>query len=86
MTRHEKQLAEALLGDLPGASPGQTLARLFSLGLIDRRACEAHAIRAETERLVRQGTPRCAAMEITARTFCCSYGKVREILYNHKKP
>lgn len=83
MTRHEKQLAETILGEIRDTTPGQTLTRLFSLGLIDRRACEARAIRAETERLVRQGTPRCEAMEISARTFCCSYSKVRDILYNH---
>lgn len=63
----------------------ETVARLFDAGWIDRRSCEARAIRCEMERLGRRGIPRCEAMEITAREFCCSYGKVSGIVYKPSK-
>lgn len=50
--------------------------------MIDRRACERQAIRDEVARLQRQGIPRCEALEVTARTFCCSYEKARNAIYN----
>lgn len=81
MTRLETQLAEFLHGELRGLPARKALTHLLDRGLLDRRACEAQAIRAETERLVRQGMPRCEAMELTAERFCCSYGKVRGIVY-----
>lgn len=84
MTRLDARLAEFLRGELLGVSPGKTLMHLLDRGLLDRRACEAEAIRAETERLVRQGVPRCEAMELTAERFCCSYGKVRGIVYGRR--
>lgn len=84
MTRPDARLMAFLRGELQGLSAPKTLAHLLDRGLLDRRACEAEAIRAETERLVRQGMPRCEAMELAAERFCCSYGKVRGIVYKRQ--
>lgn len=82
MTRLETRLAEYLYKEFRELTSEQTIESLISRGLLDRKVCEAQAIRAETERLVRQGMPRCEAMHVTAGLFCCSYGKVRGIVYD----
>lgn len=80
MTRREKLLAAAVEG-----VPGEVLERLFERGLIDLKACERLAVRGAVDRLVRQGTPRCGAMHAVAEEFCCSYEKVRGIVYDTTK-
>lgn len=69
----------ARIGD--GIRP-ETLSKLLEQGLLDRTACERLAIRDDVERQVRRGTPRGDAALRTARTFCCSHGKVRHALYD----
>ena len=81
MIRYENRLRDLLAEEIRGRTPEEAAAWLFDAGWIDRRACEARAIRDEMERLGRRGIPRCEAMEITAREFCCSYGKVSGIVY-----
>lgn len=82
MTRHDELLLGVLLGALGDGTSRQAAVRLLELGLADRRACEALAVRAEVERLCREGVSRCGAMLLTAEKFCCSYEKVRGIFYN----
>ena len=84
MTRLDARLMAFLRGELQGLAAPKTLAHLFDRGLLDRRACEAEAIRAEIARLVEQGIPRCEAMELAAERFCCSYGKVKGIVYGRR--
>ncbi|MCH5330113.1 MAG: hypothetical protein J1E04_04035 [Alistipes sp.] len=60
----------------------QTLDLLAKRGLIDRRAAEALFARNEVERLARKGRPRCLAMVQVAEMLCCSYQKVRNLIYN----
>lgn len=81
MTRHEQRLAEAVGEVLGPLLPKEAVERLFDEGLIDRTACERRAIGAEVRRRTAQGRPLCEAMEETAERFCCSYGKVRKIVY-----
>lgn len=83
--RYEERLLDPLIAELRGKTAEEAAAHLFASGWLDLRACEARAIRAEMARLGRRGVPRCEAMEITAREFCCSYGKVSGIVYNHLK-
>lgn len=85
MTRHEKLLAETILGEIRNSAPEEAVAHLFAAGLIDRRSCEQRAVYAEVVRLSREGMPRCEAMLRTAETFCCSYEKVRGMYYNQSK-
>lgn len=85
MTRHEKRLAEVLLGAIGGLEGEQVVERLFGLGLVNLRACEQRAVRARVDRLAEEGVPRCEAMHVTADEFCCSYEKVRSYYYNTYK-
>ena len=67
MTRHEKRLAEVLLGAIGGLEGEQAVERLFGLGLVNLRACEQRAVRARVDRLAEEGVPRCKAMHVTDR-------------------
>ena len=64
------------------STPAQLLAELDKMGLIDLKAAEALYAKREVDRLVRQGRGRCRAMEDVAETLCCSYEKVRKIVYS----
>ena len=92
MTRHEERCLEALLRRHPGKEGGKEggmralLVRLLEEGLLDLRVCERLAIRQRVGELVAQGEGRCAAMELTAEEFCCSYEKVRGSIYRKNKP
>ena len=57
------------------------LAGLWQMGLINAKAVEAIAIKREVERLKEQGVTIRRAMEDTAYKYCCSYEKVRKIIY-----
>lgn len=80
----ERLLATALeqVGDLDTPS---ALRRLLEIGLLDRRRCERLAMRREIADLQRQGIPRCEALEVTARKFCCSYEKARNAFYDKSR-
>lgn len=81
MTPTTQELVAPLSQNVQGEGAKQMLDMLCGLGLIDRRAAEAFHTRREMERLVRSGTPRCRAMHIIADRLCCSYEKVRAIVY-----
>lgn len=85
MTQHEKRLAGVLLRELGRLKGERAVERLFELGLVNLRACEQRAVRAEVDRLAAEGVPRCEAMHATAGQFCCSYEKVRSYYYNTYK-
>lgn len=85
MTQHENRLAGVLLRELGRLKGEQAVERLFELGLVNLRACEQRAVRAEVDRLAAEGVPRCEAMHATAEQFCCSYEKVRSYYYNTYK-
>lgn len=57
------------------------LAELWQMGLINAKAVEAIAIKREVERLKEQGVTIRRAMEDTSYKYCCSYEKVRKIIY-----
>lgn len=54
---------------------------LFKAGLIDRKRCEELSIRRRVEALTAAGHGRTEAMVFAAEEFCCSYEKVRKIIY-----
>lgn len=72
----------ASAGELNGR---QMLKLMLDEGLVDRRAAEALYARAEVERMMRNGTARCRAMEYVAEELCCSYEKVRAIIYARRR-
>jgi ATP-dependent protease ClpP protease subunit len=55
---------------------------LINYDLIDVKACERRAIYGHVESLQWRGYGRCHAMALTAVKFCCSYQKVRNIIYD----
>lgn len=60
---------------------------LLNNDLIDIKACEHRAICDRVTTLMHRGYGKCHAMTLAATTFCCSYEKVRKIIYDmeHKK-
>ncbi len=86
MTRHDELLAEILLGEIRGLKPQAAVARLFEVGLVNRRICEQRALKVEVARLERQGVPRCEGLHLAAEKFCCSYEKARSAFYQNYKP
>ena len=58
-----------------------TLNTLLRHGVINMRYCEQLAIRERLEELVKGHLGRCEAMEVVVEEFCCSYEKVRKIIY-----
>lgn len=89
MTRIEKKLAEIILRRIEGLSAGQIAEMMVCEGWADRKICERMAICEEIAELEKNGMPRCEAMEVAARKFCCSYEKARDSFYktikNHRK-
>ncbi len=57
------------------------LGRLLDRGLIDMRAAERAAVRARVAELQSRGAKRVDAMYRVAEEFCCSYEKIRSIIY-----
>lgn len=58
------------------------IGRLLNNNLIDIKACEQRAICRHVESLTQRGYGRCHAMTLAAVRFCCSYQKVRKIIYD----
>lgn len=85
MTRHEELLAGAVLGEIGGLKPREVVRRLTELGLLNRTACEQLSIRSEVAQLAKAGIPRCEALHVAARKFCCSYEKARGLFYKTYK-
>jgi len=81
MTRLEEYCLRLAARGLGGEGRLRSLRELAEAGLLDRRACERTAIRERMAELEAAGLPRCEAMEIAAREFCCSYEKVRKAFY-----
>ncbi len=85
MTARRSELLRFLLTETEGLGRAAALERLLELGAVSVSSCGHAAIRAEVERLVRQGTGRCEAMEAAAIRFGCSYSKVKGIIYYKPK-
>ena len=80
--RHEERLLEELRREL---STTQALAYLLREGLLDLRRAEEAAIRRDVARRTARGEKKCYAMGETAYDYCCSYEKVRGIIYRNKE-
>ena len=82
--RHEERLLEELRRELRGLSTTQAHAYLLREGLLDHRRAEEAALRHVARRTAR-GEKKCYAMGETAYDYCCSYEKVRGIIYRNKE-
>lgn len=80
MTYRQRLIDELELA-VQGLSARKVLDFLLDEGLIDDRRLEASAIRRDVARRVARGEKKCYAMGETAHDFCCSYEKVRGIIY-----
>ncbi len=85
MTRHGERLVAPLLEEVRGRDAAQVVMWLWDQGLMNVRSLECRAIRSRVERLVGEGRGRVRAMEQAAADFCCSYEKVRDIIYERRK-
>jgi len=81
---YEEKLLRSVEKEVEGLRPEAIVGHLFALGAIDRRSLEAYLIRKNVERRIRRGEGKCRAMDETAAEYCCSYEKVRSIVY--RKP
>ena len=81
MTRHEKRCTEVLSAAAGRKLSDALVEKLLAAGLIDLRACERIAIFRAVCSAEKAGIPRCEAFEQTARDFCCSYEKARNVYY-----
>ncbi len=82
---HDERLMEELRRELRGFTAAQTLEYLLHEGVLDLRRAEEAAIRREVARRIAQGEKKCYAMGETAYDYCCSYEKVRGIIYRNKE-
>ena len=85
MTAHDKLILAVVEQEVKGLSKQQAIELLFAKGLLSTMICERIAIRRDFEKHVSNGVPRCRAIEESSVTFCCSYEKVRGIIYNNLK-
>lgn len=83
--RHEDRLLEELRRDVRGLSAAQTLDYLRREGILDLRRAEEAAIRRDVARRTARGEKKCYAMGETAYDYCCSYEKVRGIIYRNQQ-
>ena len=81
MTTHRQRLLDELRLAVRGLSAPKLLDYLLLEGIIDERNLEERAIRQEVARRMAQGQKKCYAMGETAHEYCCSYEKVRGIIY-----
>ena len=81
---YRQRLHDELCSAVRGLSVPELLDYLLREGIIDERKLEACAIRREVARRMAAGEKKCYAMGETAHEYCCSYEKVRGIIYrNH---
>lgn len=81
MTTHRQRLLDELRLAVRGLSAPKLLDYLLLEGIINERKLEERAIRQEVARRMAQGQKKCYAMGETAHEYCCSYEKVRGIIY-----
>lgn len=80
--KHYRDLLQPITSAVEHMTGGDTIVYLCDCGLLDRRAVEREYARTEIIRLTRSGEGRCRAMETIADDLCCSYEKVRGIIYS----
>ena len=84
--RPESRIWDAVAEAVGGMSGGEAFDYLRRSGLIGRREAEAFYIRRRVGELVSgERMPRCRAMEKTADEMCCSYEKVKGLIYRKNK-
>ncbi len=81
MNVHKTRPLEYLCREFGQGADAVLLRRLLDRGLIDLRAVERRAVRARVAELQSRGAKRVDAMYRAAEEFCCSYEKIRSIIY-----
>ncbi len=77
----ETRQLEYLYREFGQGADAALLRRLTDRGWIDMRAVERAAVRARVAELQSRGAKRVDAMYRAAEEFCCSYEKIRSIIY-----
>lgn len=81
--RSDEKTMRPIVAAMKSMTGAEAAEYLMAHGLIDRRAAEREYVRERMQRLtVGEGMPRCRAMEEIADEICCSYEKVRGIIYS----
>lgn len=77
----EAKALEYLYREFGQGADAALLRRLLDRGMVDMQAAERGAVRARVAELQRLGERRVEAMYRAAEEFCCSYEKIRSIIY-----
>jgi len=81
MATQDARGLEYLCREFGQGADAALLRRLINRGLIDMRAAERGAVRERVAELQSRGAKRVDAMYQAAEEFCCSYEKIRSIIY-----
>lgn len=82
----DERLLHTLRREVRGMSAAQAVEFLLREELLDARRVEGLLIRREVAARTARGEGKCCAMEAVAEDFCCSYEKVRGIVYRTAQP
>ena len=80
---HDKLIFTAIDDAAIGIKPENLLEFLFSMGFIDSKAVERYAVRKEVIELLNSGMLMMRVIEEVSVKYCCSFEKIRGIVYNH---
>ncbi len=81
MTIYVKELISMLDRKYDALSAGETVRKLFEIGVVDHTLCKVLAVREFVSEKVEAGDKKIDAMWRAAEHFCCSYEYVRKCVY-----
>ena len=80
---HDRLMFTAITDAAIETKPENLLEFLFSKGFIDSKVVERYTVRKEVLALLHSGMPRMRVIEELSYKYCCSFEKIRGIVYNH---
>lgn len=83
LTSHDELMSSIINDVINSHQPENIVQFLLENEFIDMKKTERFAILKEVAELVEGGMPRCRAMEEVSYKYCCSYEKVRGLVYNN---
>lgn len=84
LTSYEELISSTINDAIKEAQPDNLVQFLIEEGFIHIKRVERFTILKEVAELHKNGMPRCLAMEEVSYKYCCSYEKVRGLIYNSK--
>lgn len=84
LTSHEELISSTINDAINEAQPENIVNFLIVKGFIDIKGVERFAIRKAVADLAEGGMPRCRAMDEVSYKYCCSYEKVRGLIYGSR--